>query len=832
MNLQYKLLESLSRYSGNISIYNNGNQITYFELLQNSLRIASFLSQKEIKNEPIGIFLNDPIQHISAITGVILSGNCYFSITSDNHYLVQQEAIKIPILLTEGQIGNNNLAKNYNYKDIIEKKQNIEEFDELPDYDENKNICIFSTSGSTGKPKFVAHSSKNILNDISRQIECNFITEKDTIDLLFSFSFSASLSSIFPALLTGGKIAVYSIRENGINALPEFWKAQKVSFSCLSASTFRVLCKVFQNLSDLRHLRFLSIGAEPVTKEDIGLFINKFPDQTILQVAYATTETRTISEYQITKHTDDLSFISSVGKPVRDRIVKIVSKDGKCLSTNIIGEIIVQSEFIAKEYLNDKHSSNPTFNTINNETTYKTGDLGYFDSHGYLYYTGRKKHETKLNGIKIDLYSIEKELEKIDKIQKAVVVLNCSNPERKTITACVKTNGAIDFSKVKTLLSESLPLTHLPNTFYVLDDFPLSHTGKINKNKLEEFVNAKNSSNNEGAIITQEFSSLENEIIKIWNDTLGTQIFNPDADFFNDFGGDSLNANLCVSIIESNLKIKIPYHAIYLCKTPNSLSKFIEYKLFGQYVYSIEINEQLPERPNIFFICDFNLKTSYEHYITELTDKFNLSFLYYDLYCIEQSNNAVNIILAKMVETLNKRNNPILIGHSFNGYIAFQLAALNDNIPLCILLDTPNYYRYADYLSKNKLRIVYSILKKVLIEFSFDWTVHYVRQKLKKRNIHKSSISLDNRFVEIINIFLGQTHHSAISGNCFYIKATSAFIRNPYHGYDWKNHVKGKFFLSKFHCDHLGLLSEKQAKKIAPLITQVLNKIDIKSNHI
>ena len=143
MNLQYKLLESLSRYSGNISIYNNGNQITYFELLQNSLRIASFLSQKEIKNEPIGIFLNDPIQHISAITGVILSGNCYFSITSDNHYLVQQEAIKIPILLTEGQIGNNNLAKNYNYKDIIEKKQNIAEFDELPDYDENKNICIF-----------------------------------------------------------------------------------------------------------------------------------------------------------------------------------------------------------------------------------------------------------------------------------------------------------------------------------------------------------------------------------------------------------------------------------------------------------------------------------------------------------------------------------------------------------------------------------------------------------------------------------------------------------------------------------------------------------------
>ena len=176
MNLQYKLLDSFSRYSGNTSICSNGNQITYSELFQNSLKIASFLTQKDIKNEPIGIFLNDPIQHISAITGVILSGNCYFSFTSDNQYLVQQQAIKIIILLTEGPIENNNLVKEYNYKDILEVNRNIGKLHALTDYDENQNICIFSTSGSTGKPKFIAHSAKNILNDISRQIECNHIT--------------------------------------------------------------------------------------------------------------------------------------------------------------------------------------------------------------------------------------------------------------------------------------------------------------------------------------------------------------------------------------------------------------------------------------------------------------------------------------------------------------------------------------------------------------------------------------------------------------------------------------------------------------------------------
>ncbi|MEI6138810.1 MAG: AMP-binding protein [Mariniphaga sp.] len=829
MNLQYKLLDSFSRYSGNTSICSNGNQITYSELFQNSLKIASFLTQKDIKNEPIGIFLNDPIQHISAITGVILSGNCYFSFTSDNQYLVQQQAIKIIILLTEGPIENNNLVKEYNYKDILEVNRNIGKLHALTDYDENQNICIFSTSGSTGKPKFIAHSAKNILNDISRQIECNHITEKDTIDLLFSFSFSASLSSIFPALLTGGKIAVYNIRENGIKNLPEFWEAQKVSFSCLSASSFRVLCKMFQSFSDLRHLRFLSIGAEPVIKEDIELFQSKFPDHTILQVAYATTETRTISEYQITKNTHDLSFISSVGKPVRDRMVKIISEDGKYLSANTIGEIIVQSEYIAKEYINDKMGSEPTFTLLNNEVSYKTGDLGYFDSHGYLFYTGRKKHETKLNGIKIDFYSIEKELEKIDKIQKAVVVINCSSPERKTITACIKTNGKIDFSIVKTQLSKSLPLTHLPNAFYVLNDFPLSHTGKIDKNKIEEFVNSKTPSNNEIEIQNQAFSSIENEIIKIWNQNLGTQIIDPDADFFNDFGGDSLSANLCISMIESKLQIIIPYHAIHLCKTPNSLSKFIEYKLFDQYVYSIEINEQLPERPNVFFICDFSLKTIYEHYITELKDKYNLSFLFYDLFCVKQSNNAVNIILDKMVEALNKRNNPILIGHSFNGYIAFQLAALIDNIPLCILLDTPNYYRFAGYLSKNKLRTLYSYLKKTFIEGCFDWIPNYVMQKIKNLNTNESTMLINNRFIEIINIYLDQTHLSIISGNCLYLKATNSFIHNPDHGYDWKNHVKGKFFLSQFHCDHQGLLSERLVKKIVPKITQVLNKMNIKS---
>jgi hypothetical protein len=123
-------------------------------------------------------------------------------------------------------------------------------------------------------------------------------------------------------------------------------------------------------------------------------------------------------------------------------------------------------------------------------------------------------------------------------------------------------------------------------------------------------------------------------------------------------------------------------------------------------------------------------------------------------------------------------------------------------------------------------------MNKVFIEGNFRWIINYFHRKRKNRNPNRSSVLLYSRLTENINIFLNEAHHKIIPGHCLYIKAINSFNRNRNHGYDWKNHVKGEFFLLKYHCDHFGLLSERLAKKIVPQITQVLNKMEIKSNHI
>ena len=66
--------------------------------------------------------------------------------------------------------------------------------------------CLFATSGTTGAPKIVGIPHQVVLFDIARQVQDLFLGPDDRIDLLCHPSFSASLSSIFSALLTGAEL--------------------------------------------------------------------------------------------------------------------------------------------------------------------------------------------------------------------------------------------------------------------------------------------------------------------------------------------------------------------------------------------------------------------------------------------------------------------------------------------------------------------------------------------------------------------------------------------------------------------------------------------------
>ncbi len=827
-NIQTILLSKFDEFRERPAIIGHGRKYLYSELKHSALKIAGYLFDKNIHNSCVYVQSDDSFDHITAILGVILSGNYYASITTENinMFLMGSPFLPACILFNSIEVELNFFHTNYvQIKDVIESTHNIDPID-LPVSNDHDNFCVFMTSGSTSMPKFVAHTIKNIIQDTFRQISSNTITCDDVFDQVFSFSFSASLATIFPAFFTGAAIAPYNLKRESLIHLKSFWKNNSVSFSTLSVSTFRTLCQLNDNFADCKFLRLVSIGAEPVFPRDVSLFFSKFSSDVFLQVTYAATETRTISEYKISKN-EDQSIVSSVGKPVRGKKVIILSDDGTELPVGSTGEIVIESEFIAVEYLNNRKASKASFSNNNGVIRYKTGDIGNLNAKGLLYFSGRKEHEIKIFGQKIDFFLIEKIVKMSDGIKEVAAVIDNSNLDAPTISVFICHKNQYDLNEIQNNLKTHLPPHHVPNSYIKIDKFPRTHTGKIDRKKLESLAIKSNNESNYPNSKIGTLDNLRKTIISIWKDFFNDVNINADTNFFTHLGGDSLTAVNLMREMEKKLRVSLPINVIILYRTPTNIAQVIENDLYQSPISLIRINGFDKHKTTICFIEDSgHTRGKFTHFINSiLGKKFNLALLCSDFFTSHKDIDACCLI-KKMKELLNEEKDIILMGFSLNGYIAYQLSTIVPKTSLVVLLDTPNYFEYERYKYSERDRINFLRREKIKLLIKekdyyglFKKGLNYFRHHLKKRiagsNLGKSL------FVIKANRIISQIFEKNSNSSCLFVKANrSNWSHNFDHGSNWEKHFNGDFQLLNFLCKHEEVYDEKHSLEI---IKQILN---------
>ena len=827
MNFQNKLIESFASYSGNIAISDKFREITYLDLENSVSKVALFLEEFNFKQELIAIDIDDSINHVIAILGVIFSGNFYISITEENKYYFKNSSnlpIKI-VIMSKNTHHSFHHNKCLSIDEILNLTNTYKKLSSINFKNDTQFLCSFITSGSTGKPKVVFHKEKNIYQDTLRQIKDNQIIQRDKIDQVFSLSFSASLATIFPALFTGAELCFFNLIKEGINNLPVFWEEKQISFSSLSVSTYQTLCKIYDSFLHLKSFRFLSLGAEPISENDIELFKNKFSKNTVLQIAYATTETRTITEYKIDNNNHSQKYLDSIGKAVDGKTVFVMSDDGKIQPPLSIGEIVVESSFIADEYFDNPEETRKSFRKANDKIIYYTGDLGYLNKDGYLFYSGRKHDDIKINGIKIDLKLIEYAIKTDKRIKEAVAIIYNQDSDKNYIFVFIQSDKQIEIESLKYMISSKLPFSHLPNFLIKIDKLPLTHTGKINKIELNSIINRIiNKTVSEDTVI-YEMSSLENKLINVFNKVLKTTNVNPASNFYSDLGIDSLKIIICHSEIEKDLNINLPNYALQCCQTSHILSKFIDFNLFKELVHICPINYHVKGRKSFFIINRISNDNYYSSFIkSAISENFNLSFLYYDLFGIPYRENSLKNILNKMSEIVNNEDGCIVAGYSFNGYIAHQLAAVSPQISFTILFDTTNYFEYEEYKKKkNYIQLLINIVTKLIIENDFGLPVFLVKTLKSKFNNNSEIDFADSIYNKTINYILNEKSTKYAQSNCIVFKATRNYVNNLEHGKNWKNYFSKKFHLFYIKSDHSQILNKYHAPKIAKLIIETCN---------
>jgi len=789
---------------------------------------AAFLQQKAIQHQFIGVCIEDPIDHLVALLAIVFSGNYYLSITKENEFLLSTEGIQLPSIWMADKPTNALKGEVFLLSEVDANQANYSTYPLAI----SNSLCSFYTSGSTGKPKLVVHTLETISKDTQRQVLTGDLTSTDCFDFIFSFSFSASLACIFTAFSCGAKLAIYPLKELGLLGLPEFWLNQNVTHSSLSVSTFRALATLEFPFKSLTPLKVLCVSGEAHLEKDVDLFFHLFPATCQLEIAYATTETRTITRQLINSTNRDVVVSTALGKAVKDKLVSIKDAQGKELAPLQSGEICVHSLFMAKEYKGDALQTAHAFGFEAGLPLYRTGDIGYLDEQGNLFYQGRLVQEEKLNGIKINLFLLEKCIEALPSITRAFAFIVSINEQSKLMLAYTGSTSA-NTADINSQLAANFPSNHLPAFSAYLANIPSTHTGKPDKVKVKEIVTSLYALSIANPAIQVEVDTELLMVLKqIWAEVLKVDVsaIQSTQQFNRDLGGDSMAALICIGKIEAHLKISLAYKEFIEAGNLRELVVCIEEKLAStqKSFFSIKkIDGQPYQKEVILFVNVFEGDEYQNYFHSFLKDNYQIYELNVHFFH-EQFN--FETLLESLAEPLKELKVKHVFGYSFSGFLAYAISCTYQEIATVIMLDTPNYFE--PDLPSNRTNRLKTILNKSIAHNDFVFPVKYAFNWLKNVLHHQLGIQVVKStqpsaatlmYYERIQQLVAKFNPCISPATCFYFGAARDITVWQTKSKGWQKYFGGDtkaLLLDAFHGE---LGSNRNQKKILYYLEKHLN---------
>ncbi|WP_103069467.1 class I adenylate-forming enzyme family protein [Aquimarina sediminis] len=346
-----------------------------------------------------------------------------------------------------------------------------------------KGELLIYTSGTTGNPKGVLLSASQILKNTEVAIN-SFGYNKDWISasLLPMFHTFTLISDLISILRVGGRCIICPTF-NALTSLTIKTILKEKSIKSFSAVPiiFQAINALFQ-LEDMSNLMFAISGAAPLTEKVRLDFYSKFHAQIV--PCYGLSETTcfaTISPLQEIKP-------KAVGKPA-GIMIKVVNM--QCLKEELlpgqVGEIVMKgASVIGSGYFKDQvHRDSYTLDGY-----FRTGDLGYFDSDGYLYISGRKKNMIIRGGKKIYLEDVNHCIEELSWVNECVSIAIVQENEEDESIAFIVIQQPEKRSKQDILqhVSAKLTLLHLPDHIEFIDKIPRTKTGKPRIQQLKNIM--------------------------------------------------------------------------------------------------------------------------------------------------------------------------------------------------------------------------------------------------------------------------------------------------------------------------------------------------------
>ncbi|PSF28879.1 non-ribosomal peptide synthetase, partial [Aphanothece hegewaldii CCALA 016] len=572
-----------------IALIYQKQQLTYSQLNSKANQLAHYLISLGVRPETrVGISVERSIEMIIAILAILKSGSVYVPIdpdypTSRLDYIINDAQINI--LLTQEHLLQQFIEKVPNIHSLSLDVTSFPTTNPVTQVNPNNLAYIIYTSGSTGQPKGVMIPHQAVVSFTNSAISTYNFTAFDKILQFATISFDAAVEEIYGALSSGATLVLRSATM--LDSFETFLKEsqiEEITVWDLPTAYWQQLTNFIANTGQIipETLRLVIIGGEAASVNSINLWREKIGTSPRLFNTYGPTETTVVAtKYEITSSIDINTV--PIGKPLNNVQTYILDQYLQPVPIGVLGELHIGGKQLALGYLNrpelttEKFISNP-FSNDPLVKLYKTGDLARYLSDGNIEYVGRIDNQIKLRGFRIELGEIEAILTQHPQISESLVIVSQTTPlKQKLIAYLVTKDSEIESASIRAWCNEKLPAYMIPAVYVILDAFPLTPNGKINRNALP-IPNQSIERKKPPTTPTEQLLAL------IWSDILNIENIEREDNFF-ELGGHSLLATQVISRIRQNLKVEIPVKSLFTYPTIEQLA---------QHITQIQQSEQLP----------------------------------------------------------------------------------------------------------------------------------------------------------------------------------------------------------------------------------------------
>ncbi|MFX3681349.1 MAG: amino acid adenylation domain-containing protein [bacterium] len=410
---------------------------------------------------------------------------------------------------------------------------------------------LIYTSGSTGEPKGVLVSHEAYANTALNQLAIIQLKPGDRLLQFANSSFDASVFEILGALLAGaGLVFAPPAARTDPEAMTRFLHAHQVTVAVLPPSFLRAL-----NHADLP-LRVLITAGESAIFEDVRHYASRL---TYLN-AYGPTEAAVCNSLAvITTHSlSDDSPNVPIGRPLPGTQLYLLDADLNPVPIGVDGELFIgghglasgywrQPELTAQAFVPHPFSANPQ------ERLYRTGDIGRWLPNGQVVFLGRRDGQIKLRGHRIETEEIAQVLQTHPAVNEALVILRRDRPDHPLLCAYIRPHEATATAEaMREFIAERLPSYMIPDAWVMLDTWPMTAAGKIDRRALP----APDLSVR-GETYVAPRDEVERLIAAVFQEVLELEQVGVHDRFFR-LGGNSLIALRAVTRIREALRVELP----------------------------------------------------------------------------------------------------------------------------------------------------------------------------------------------------------------------------------------------------------------------------------